>query len=52
VSVVWLAVQALDNAHILSMLSLSRSYIEAGASNPEVFGALGELARSWASRWR
>jgi uncharacterized protein DUF4386 len=50
VSVIWFAMQAVDNAHILSMLSLSQRHAEAGASNVELLGALGELARS-ARRW-
>src|SRR2546423_3044829 len=50
VSVIWFSMQAVDNAHILSMLSLSQQYAEAGASNPELFGALGALARA-SRRW-
>ena len=50
VSVIWLSMQAVDNAHILSMLSLSQRYAEGGASNAELFGALGALARS-SRRW-
>jgi hypothetical protein len=46
VSVIWFAMQAVDNAHILSMLSLSQRYAEGGASSTELFGALGALARS------
>jgi hypothetical protein len=49
-SVLWFAMQAVDNAHILSMLSLSQRYAEGGASNAELFGALGALARS-SRRW-
>jgi hypothetical protein len=49
-SVIWFALQAVDNAHILNMLSLSQRYVEGGGSNPELFGALGELARS-SRRW-
>jgi hypothetical protein len=45
-SVIWFSMQAVDNAHILSMLSLSQRYAEEGASNPELFGALGALVRS------
>jgi hypothetical protein len=45
-SVIWFAMQAVDNAHILSMLSLSQRYAEGGAPNVELFGALGALARS------
>lgn len=46
VSVIWFAMQAVDNAHILTMLSLGQRYAEGGAANAELFGALGELARS------
>ena len=49
-SVIWFSMQAVDNAHILSMLSLSQRYAEGGASNPDLFGALGALARS-SRRW-
>jgi hypothetical protein len=45
-SIIWFSMQAVDNAHILSMLSLSQRYTEGGASNAELFGALGALARS------
>ena len=45
-SVIWFAMQAVDNIHILSMLSLSQQYIEGGASNAELFGALAAAARS------
>jgi hypothetical protein len=50
-SVIWFSMQAVDNAHILSMLSLSQHYAQGGASNAELFGALAELAgssRVWA----
>ena len=49
-SILWFAMQAVDNAHILAMLSLSQRYAEGGASNAELFGALGTLARS-SRRW-
>ena len=42
--------QAVDNAHILSMLSLSQAYAEAGAAKAEVFQALALVvgsARKW-----
>jgi hypothetical protein len=45
-SVVWFSMQAVDNAHILTMLSLSQWYVEGGASNTESLEALGQLARS------
>jgi hypothetical protein len=50
VSVVWFSMQAVDNAHILSMLSLSQRYAEAGASNAQLFDGLGMVARS-SRRW-
>lgn len=42
--------QAVDNAHILSMLSLSQRYAEAGAAKPESFQALA-LVVGAARRW-
>ena len=44
------ALQAVDNAHILSMLSLSQAYAEAGAAKADVFQALALVvgsARKW-----
>lgn len=44
------ALQAVDNAHILSMLSLSQQYAEAGAAKAESFQALALVvgaARKW-----
>jgi hypothetical protein len=49
-SVIWFAMQAVDNAHILSMLSLSQQYVEVGTSNAELFHTLGAVARS-TRRW-
>lgn len=46
VSIIWFSMQAVDNAHILTMMSLSQRYVEGGASNAQLFGALGALARS------
>ena len=45
-SVIWFAMQAVDNVHILSMLSLSQQYAAGGASNAELFGVLGAAVRS------
>jgi hypothetical protein len=45
-----LTLQAVDNAHILSMLSLSQAYAEAGAPKADVFQALALVvgsARKW-----
>jgi hypothetical protein len=49
-SVIWFAIQAVDNAHILSMLSLSQQYADGGASNAELFATLGSAIRS-TRRW-
>jgi hypothetical protein len=46
VSIIWCSVQAVDNAHILSMLSLSQQYAEAGTSNAELFRTLGAAMRA------
>jgi hypothetical protein len=46
VSIIWFSMQAVDNAHILAMLSLSGRYAEGGALNSEMLGSLGTLARS------
>jgi len=49
-SIVWFSLQAVDNIHILSMLSLSQQYAQGGASNAELFGALATAVRS-TRRW-
>jgi hypothetical protein len=49
-SVIWFSMQSVDNAHILSMLSLSQKYAQEGASNAELYGVLGVMARS-TRRW-
>jgi hypothetical protein len=49
-SVIWFCIQAVDNAQILSMLSLSQRYTEGGASNLEVFATSGAALRS-TRRW-
>jgi hypothetical protein len=49
-SVIWFSMQAVDNAHLLSMLSLSQQYAEGGSSNAELFAALATAARS-TRRW-
>ena len=36
----WAAVQAIDNAHLMSMLSLSHRYTEAGGANADVYNML------------
>jgi hypothetical protein len=50
VSVLWFAMQAVDNVHILSLLSLSQRYVDSGATNAELLDALGAAARS-TRRW-
>lgn len=50
VSIIWFSMQAVDNIHILSMLSLSQQYAEGGATNAELFGALATAVRS-TRRW-
>ncbi len=42
--------QTVDNAHLLSMLSLSQEYAKAGAAKPELFQALAIVAGS-ARKW-
>src|SRR5207253_7134025 len=44
------SLQAVDNAHLLSMLSLSQQYAEAGASKAELFQGLAVVVgamRKW-----
>jgi hypothetical protein len=45
-SVLWFMAQATDNAHILSMVSLSQRYTTGGGANAELFEALAGAARS------
>jgi hypothetical protein len=45
-SIIWFARQAVDNIHILSVLSLSQQYTKGVTSNAELFGALATAARS------
>ncbi|MEP6707171.1 MAG: DUF4386 domain-containing protein [Pyrinomonadaceae bacterium] len=45
-SIIWFSMQAVDNAHLLSMLSLSRQYAAGGAANAELFQTIGTAARS------
>lgn len=49
-SIIWFTMQAVDNVHILSMLSLSQQYTGGGASNAELVGALATVLRS-TRRW-
>lgn len=45
-SVGWFSLQAVDGAHLLSMLSLSERYAEAGGAQAELVSALAASARS------
>lgn len=45
-SILWFMAQAADNAHILSMVSLSQRYTDGSGANAEVFEALAGAARS------
>lgn len=45
VSVIMFTLQAVDNVHLMSMLSLSQQYVEAGGPN-ELFQTLATLVRS------
>ena len=46
-SVIWIVLQALDNAQILSMLSLSKRFADAGAgANSDLYNILAAHARS------
>jgi hypothetical protein len=49
-SIIWFTMQAADNAHILSMMSLSGQYAEGGALSAELFQTLGAMVRS-TRRW-
>lgn len=48
--IIWFSMQAVDNIHILSMLSLSQQYAQEGAANAELFGALATAVRT-TRRW-
>lgn len=49
-SIIWFAMQAVDNAHIMTMLSLSQQYAEEGEANAVSYQALGAAVRS-SRRW-
>jgi hypothetical protein len=49
-SIIWFSMQAVDNIHILSMLSLSQQYTQGGNLNAELFGALATAVSS-TRRW-
>lgn len=46
ISTAWLVMQSVDNAHILSMLSLSQRYTEAAGANAELYNIVGAQVRS------
>ncbi|HEX6280476.1 MAG TPA: DUF4386 family protein, partial [Pyrinomonadaceae bacterium] len=46
ISTLWLVMQSVDNAHILSMLSLSQRYTEAAGANADLYNILGAQVRS------
>ena len=46
ISTVWLVMQSVDNAHILSMLSLSQRYTDAAGANADLYNILGAQVRS------
>jgi hypothetical protein len=46
ISTVWFVMQAVDNAHILSMLSLSTRFTEAAGANADLYSTLGAQVRS------
>jgi hypothetical protein len=45
-SIIWFSMQAVDNVHILSMLSLSQQYAQGGTFNAELLGSLAATLRS------
>jgi hypothetical protein len=49
-SVIWFSAQAVDNVHILSMLSLSQQYAERGSANVDVLMTLATAVRA-SRRW-
>ena len=46
VTTIWAVMQSVDNAHLLSMLSLSARYAEAGGANVDLYGLLAAQVRS------
>src|SRR5262249_4513091 len=46
ISVVWLILQSTDNAHILSMLSMSKRFAEGGIANADLYSLVAEQVRS------
>lgn len=50
VSVIMFSLQAVDNAHLMSMLSLSQEYVRSGGASNEFFQTLAAVVRS-TRRW-
>jgi hypothetical protein len=46
ISVVWVVMQSVDNAHILSMLSMSKRFVEGGGANADLYNLLGTQVRT------
>ena len=46
ISVVWLVMQAVDSAHFLSMMSLSKRFAEGGGANADLYSLLAVQVRS------
>jgi hypothetical protein len=46
VSTFWVVMQSVDNAHLLSMLSLSTRYSDAAGANTDLYNLLGSQVRS------
>jgi hypothetical protein len=40
-SIVWFALQAVDNAHILSIVALSQRFVDGGSANADLYQAMG-----------
>jgi hypothetical protein len=49
-SVIMFVLQAVDNVHIMSMLSLSQQYVESGGASNELYTALAAVVRT-TRRW-
>jgi uncharacterized protein DUF4386 len=46
ISVVWVVMQSVDNAHLLSMLSLSKRFADGGGANADLYNLLGTQVRT------
>lgn len=45
-AVVWVVMQSVDNAHVISMLSLSKRYVASAGANADLYDLIGAQARS------